>query len=90
MRPKNKKKSNNPLYVVTNNGKDVESVGNYYEAFIKKFGLEPVVNFLEMLLDILLSQVKSYAGFAFVKDLFDELMIKLNDIREKITPLLSF
>lgn len=90
MRPKNKTKSTNPLYVVTNNGKDVEPVSNYYEAFIKKFGLEPVVNFLEMMLELLLSQVTNYAGFAFIKDLFDELMTKLNEMRDKITPLLSF
>ena len=90
MRPKNKKKSNNPLYVVTNNGKDVEPVGNYYEAFIKKFGLEPIVSFLESMLELLLAQVTNYAGFAFIKELFDELMNKLNEMREKITPLLSF
>ena len=46
---KNTKKKN-PLYVVTNEGKDVETADNFWDAMVKKFNLAPLMEVLDFLL----------------------------------------
>lgn len=82
-------KTSNPLYHVSNNGKDVESVNNVIELLVKKLGLDPIFEFLENILSILLEQVSSYAMFVVVKEYFDELIEKAFQVIEKVRPLIS-
>jgi len=90
MKPDNKKRKNsNPLYVVTNNGKDVEPVGSLLDAFITKYGLKPVVDMLKVILDQLFAQVKNYGLFIIVKDFIDDLVSKMEELKDKIAPVLS-
>ncbi len=87
---KNKKKNTNPLYVVTNNGQDVEPVSNLLDAFITKYGLRPAVDMFNVLLDLLLAQVKSFALFIVVKEFIDSLIEKMSEMKNMLAPVLSF
>ncbi|WP_127716035.1 hypothetical protein [Halobacteriovorax sp. HLS] len=82
-------KKSNPLYHVSNDGKDVESVDGVLELIIKKLGLTPALSVLEDIFSFLLEQVSSYAMFSVVKEIIDELVEKLLAVYSKIRPLLS-
>lgn len=84
------KKRKNPLYVVTNNGKDVLEANSLVDALIKRLGIEPVLNQLEVIMQTLLSMVSSYAVFAALKEWFDELVAKLEVVIKKVDPVLAF
>ena len=64
-----KKSSNkkNPLYVVTNNGKDVEQAESIWDAVVKKFNLQPAIDLLWTLLELLAKQVNSYAALVWLQ-----------------------
>lgn len=62
----------NPLYVVK--GQQVEQAKDWFDLFVKKFDLEPVVAFLEQLLSMLMAQINSYPAFLAVKGVFDQVM----------------
>jgi hypothetical protein len=64
----------NPLYVVSKNGKDVESAANLFDLFLKKTGLDQVFLILESVIAELLAQVKSYPIFIEVKNIIDNLL----------------
>jgi hypothetical protein len=64
----------NPLYVISKNGKDVESVANLLELFLKKTGLDQVFLILESLIAELLAQVTSYPVFIEVRKVIDNLL----------------
>ncbi len=66
------KKSKNPLYVVTNNGAQVEQAKDLLDLLIKKFNLAPVIEILKVFLKMLSENVKSYAMFVEVKNLIDK------------------
>lgn len=53
-----KEKSKNPLYVVKD--KSVEEADGILDFVIKKLNLEPVIEFLNMIFNMLLEQVNSY------------------------------
>ncbi|ATH07767.1 hypothetical protein BIY24_07345 [Halobacteriovorax marinus] len=82
-------KSKNPLYHVSNDGKDVESVSGVVELMIKKLGLDPMVEFLESMLKYMIEEVSSYPIFLHLKELLDELIDKLFLIYQRISPLIS-
>lgn len=71
----------NPLFVVTNKGKDVEQVENFWQVLINKTNLAPALEFIEELLtkmfEELLGMVGNYAMFVAVKKYFDALVFKL-------------
>jgi len=69
-------KTKNPLYVVTNNGEDVEKVDSILELLLKKSGLDKFIPLFETILKMLLSQVESYPVFMEVKKVFDKLFEK--------------
>ncbi len=73
----NNKKGTNPLYVVRNNGVDVESASGIIDLILKKTGLDQMIVVLENLLHFLLTQVNSYPMFMEVKKLYDRLFEKL-------------
>ena len=81
-------KKNNPLYHISKDGKDVESVDGVIELLIKKLGLDPVISMLEGFVLFLSEQVKTYAMFSAVKDLYDEFLEKLMGLYSRVRPLL--
>lgn len=58
------RKNPNPLYVVTNKGRDIEQAESLVDALVKRFGLTPGIRFLSdvfsQILNSLLAQVYSY------------------------------
>lgn len=82
--------SKNPLYVVTNNGKDVEEAENLFDALVKKLGLEPVITILESLLQELINQVSSYGAFVAVKAFIDQFVEALEKLIKRLDPVLAF
>jgi hypothetical protein len=80
MSTSNNKKSTNPLYVVRNNGVDVEEASGILELLLKKTGLDKMIPMLETFIQIILSQVESYAVFIEVKKMFDQIFKKVIEI----------
>ena len=64
-------KPKNPLYVVK--GNNVMEASNIIDMLVKKFGLEPVINIIKMLLE----QVKSYPMLVEVNKIIEDLMQKI-------------
>jgi hypothetical protein len=77
----------NPLYVVTNNGQDVETADSLIDLVIKKFGLEPVIEMLQSLLSMLSDQVGNYGFFLFLQQLIDGIVAFFRSIYEKVAVL---
>ncbi len=71
---KAKAKSKNPLYVVK--GKDVQEASNMLDMIVKKFNLEPVMLFVQNILNMILENIKSYPTFVALKNFLDELIVK--------------
>ena len=67
-------KHKNPLYVVK--GKDVQEAKDIFDLVIKKLNLEPVVQFLQSMLKMILENIKSYPTFVAMKNLLDELVVR--------------
>ena len=63
-------KNKNPLYVVK--GQNVEQAKGLWDLFVKKFDLEPVINFMMGFFQMLLEQVKTYPALVLVKNMLDE------------------
>ena len=82
-------KNSNPLYVVKNNGVDVESANSFFDLFLKKTGLDQVLVVLENILAILLSQVSSYPIFMEVKKIFDQLFEKVIELMFQAQQMMS-
>jgi len=64
---KKKSKKNNPLYVVTNDGKDVEQADSVWDAVVKKFNLQPAIDLIWTLLELLAKQINSYAALVWLQ-----------------------
>ena len=69
------KKNKNPLYVVS--GQEVEEANGLVDFLVKKLKLEPAINFLNMIFDLLLSQIDSYPVFIAVKEFIDLVMKRI-------------
>ena len=78
------KAKKNPLYVVTNDGKDVEQAEGFMDALVKKFGLEPVMEVIRSVLSLLSDQVGNYGFFLFLQEFIDEIVSQLEDIKAKV------
>ena len=74
------KKSTHPLYVVRNNGVDVEEASGILELILKKTGLDKMIPILESFVQILLAQVESYALFIEAKKIIDQVFNKVIEI----------
>ncbi|MBY0414491.1 MAG: hypothetical protein K2Q18_10010 [Bdellovibrionales bacterium] len=74
------KKNLNPLYVVRNNGVDVEAANSLLDLLLKKTGIDQIIPILENIMAILLSQVTSYPMFMEVKKIFDGIFEKAIEI----------
>lgn len=85
---KTKKKSvANPLYVVRNNGVDVEAATGLLDLLLKKTGIDKFIPLLESLMAILMAQVQSYPVFIEVKKLMDKIFEKVIEILFQIQQL---
>ena len=78
------KKNKNPLYVVS--GQEVEEANGLVDFLVKKLKLEPAINFLNMLFELLLSQIDSYPVFIAVKEFID-LVMKRIELFQKVSIL---
>lgn len=74
------KKSSNPLYVVRNNGVDVEAASSIIDLILKKTGIDQMIPILENIMAILLSQVNSYPMFIEMKKIFDAIFEKAIEV----------
>lgn len=83
-------KKKNPLFVVTNNGQDVEEASGLFDAFIKKFGLAPVLEFLENIFQMILAQVSSYPMLVAFQKFLDEFIIRLEQLIKVVDPVTAF
>lgn len=72
------RKAPNPLYVVTNKGRDVEQAEGFMDAMVKRFGLGPGLDFFSevffQLLNALLAQVYSYPMLVAVQKSLQQLI----------------
>jgi phage-related protein len=80
-------KQTNPLYAVTNKGKDVQEVGNYLELLVTKLGLTPVIEFIEEMLKFLFEQISSYAMFVMVKEYLDQVVNTVEQFLSQLDPV---
>ena len=85
----NKSKSKIPLYVVRNNGVDVESASGLIDMLLKKTGIDSILPVLESILEMILSQVQTYPVFIEVKKMFDKLFEKMIELIFQIQQMTS-
>jgi hypothetical protein len=85
----NKNKAKNPLYVVRNNGVDVESASGLIDMLLKKTGIDTILPVLESILEMILSQVQTYPVFIEVKKMFDKLFEKMIELIFQIQQMTS-
>lgn len=87
-----KKKSNkkNPLYVVTNEGKDVETAESIWDAVVKKFNLQPVIDLFMVLVELIAKQINSYAALAWLNEELTKFNDELDRLLKKVAPWLYF
>lgn len=74
-------KNKNPLYVVK--GKDVQEAKDIFDLVIKKLNLEPVVQFIQNILKMILENIKNYPSFVAMKNLLDELIVRYFGVVKK-------
>jgi len=85
-----KARSKNPLYVVTNDGKDVEQAENLLDAVIKKLALEPVIDFLKLVFQVIIDQVGGAVAMDLIKGIMDEFIDSLEKVLKMVDPVLAF
>jgi predicted NBD/HSP70 family sugar kinase len=83
-------KAKNPLFVVTNNGQDVEQAEGLLDALVKRLGLEPVMEVLDEILEQLIAASSSYTMIQVLEEWVDQLVRILEKIIRMIDPLLAF
>lgn len=88
---RNKKKTTtNPLFVVTNNGQDVEEAQGLFDALVKKLGLEPLIEFMNTIIQMIMEQVGGMVALELVRGFLDELVDALEKILKLVDPVLAF
>lgn len=79
-----KPRKKNPLYVVTNQGKDVQEATGLLDMIVKKLGLEGVVELLEDLMASMMEMATSYAMFVSIKTFLDTIIHQIELILAKL------
>lgn len=69
-------KNKNPLYVVK--GKDVEEASGLVDMLVKKLSLQPLIDFLKLVFQMLLDQVDSYPKLKAVHDFMNMVVARLS------------
>ena len=85
-----KNKTNNPLYVVTNDGKDVTSADNLWDAVVTKFNLKPLIDLLLVIFEALAKQINSYAALVWLNEELTKLNERIDALLKKTAPWLYF
>jgi hypothetical protein len=85
-----KAKSTNPLFVVTNNGQDVEEAEGLVDALIKKFGLGPIIEFMNTIIQMIMEQVGGMVALELVRGIMDEFIDALERLLKFVDPVLAF
>lgn len=85
-----KTKNKNPLYVVTNDGLDVEQADNLLDMVIKKLALGPVIDFLKLIFQIIIDQVGGAVAMDLIKGVMDEFVDSLEKLLKMVDPVLAF
>lgn len=80
----------NPLYVVTNEGKDVEQADSIWDAVVKKFNLQPAIDLLWTLLELLAKQVNSYAALVWLQRELERINEGLDKFLKTYAPWMYF
>jgi hypothetical protein len=73
-------KNSNPLYVVTNKGRDIEAASGIWDVFVKKFHLTPFIDAFEAIFQELLEMAKSYPMLVSVQQMFAEFISKVEEV----------
>ncbi|PIR60233.1 MAG: hypothetical protein COU68_02860 [Candidatus Pacebacteria bacterium CG10_big_fil_rev_8_21_14_0_10_45_6] len=84
------RKAKNPLYVVTKQGSVVVEARNSFDAFFKKYGLEPALKIFQEILNFLLAQVKSYPMLVSMNKFLQELLSAITQNAKTYFPFLFF
>lgn len=71
----------NPLYVVK--GGVVHPTENIWDYVVERLNLGPVLNILGELLKMLMNVVKDYPTFLFAKNLIDQIVEKVTQLRTR-------
>lgn len=87
---KNSTKKKNPLYVVTNNGKDVEQADSMWDAVVKKFNLQPAIDLLWTLLELLAKQINSYAALVWLQQELERFNNRVDKLLKTYAPWMYF
>jgi len=85
-----KENKNNPLFVVTNNGQDVEQAETFFDALIKKFGLQPLVEFINTIIEMIMEQVGGMVALELIRGFLDEVIDAMERLLKLIDPVLAF
>ena len=80
------KKNKNPLFVVTNDGKDVEEATNFVDLWAKKLGLDPLYKMLEGLIESLLSAASTYPLLNAVCEIFNAILKDIDAVLKTLFP----
>jgi len=83
----------NPLFVVTDNGKTVEEADHIFDAIIKKLGLEEFIVVLKGILKSLIElieQTNSLVMLEHISKILDKFIANLDYVIKKIDPVLAF
>ncbi len=80
----------NPLFVVTNNGQDVEEAQSFLDALLKKFGLEPFFEFINTVIQMIMEQVGGMVALELARGFLDEMIDILERILKLVDPVLAF
>lgn len=80
----------NPLYVVTNDGKDVEAADSVWDAVVKKFNLQPAIDLLWTLLELLAKQINSYAALVWLQKELERFNNSVDKLLKTYAPWLYF
>lgn len=82
-------KRKNPLFVVTNSGKDVEAAENFIEVLVKKLGLDPVIEMIEGLFEVLIANINSYATLEAFNNILSDTITRLLSIQSNLDEYFS-
>ncbi|GEM_PF-1299086 len=80
----------NPLFVVTNNGQDVESAESFIDALVKKFGLAPIIEFMNTIIQMIMEQVGGMVALELIRGFLDEMVDALEKLLKLVDPVLAF
>jgi hypothetical protein len=85
-----KTEKKNPLFVVTNNGQDVESAESFFDALVKKFGLAPIIEFMNTIIQMIVEQVGGMVALELIRGFLDEMVDALEKLLKLVDPVLAF